>query len=115
MLHPRPGQTCALLTPLAKDTELVTFGVCQDNPGLVTLADINPLCTMGHQSNHLGILVIRPEVEMQSAAAGGRRADPPDLVRTPRQPPARAPAVRSRRAGKSAPSIRTAVTAKAAG
>jgi hypothetical protein len=56
-----------LLTLLAKDTELVTFGVCQYNPRLITLANINTLCAMSHQTSHLGVLVIRPEVEMQSA------------------------------------------------
>jgi hypothetical protein len=56
-----------LLTPLAKDTELVAFGVCQYNPRLITLANINTLCAMSHQTSHLGVLVIRPEVEMQPA------------------------------------------------
>jgi hypothetical protein len=55
------------LTPLAKDTELVAFGVCQYHPRLITLANINTLCAMSHQTSHLGVLVIRPEVEMQSA------------------------------------------------
>jgi hypothetical protein len=55
------------LTSLAEDTELVTFGVCQYNPRLITLANINMLCAMSHQTSHLGVLVIRPEVEMQSA------------------------------------------------
>lgn len=62
-----PIQACVLLTPLAEDTELVAFGVCQDNPRLTTLADINTLCAMSYQTSHLGFLVIRPEVEMQSA------------------------------------------------
>jgi hypothetical protein len=61
------GPNAQLLTPLAKDTELVTFGVCQYNPRLITLANINTLCAMSHQTSHLGVLVIRPEVEMQSA------------------------------------------------
>ncbi len=52
---------------LAKDTELVTFGVCQYNPQLITLANIDVPCAMSHQTSHLGVLVIRPEVEMQSA------------------------------------------------
>lgn len=56
-----------LLTSLAKDTELVAFRVCQYNPRSITLADIHTLCAMGHQTSHLGVLVIRPEVEMQSA------------------------------------------------
>ena len=55
------------MTSLAKDTELVTFGVCQYNPRLITLANINTLCAMSQQTSHLGVLVIRPEVEMQSA------------------------------------------------
>ena len=53
--------------PLAKDTELVAFGVGQDNPRLLTLANIDTLCAVRHQASHLGVLVIRPEVEMQSA------------------------------------------------
>lgn len=56
-----------LLTSLAKDTELITFGVCQYNPRLITLANISTLRAMSHQTSHLGVLVIRPEVEMQSA------------------------------------------------
>lgn len=52
---------------MAKDTELVTFGVGQYNPRLITLANINTLCAMSHQTSHLGVLVIRPEIEMQSA------------------------------------------------
>ncbi len=55
------------MTSLAKDTELVTFGVCQYNPRLITLANINTLCAVSHKTSHLGVLVIRPEVEMQSA------------------------------------------------
>ena len=57
----------ALLTSLAKDAELVAFWVCQDNPRRLTLADIHTLCAMSHQTSHLGVLVIRPEVEMQAA------------------------------------------------
>lgn len=52
---------------MAEDTELVTFGVGQHNPRLITLANINTLRAMSHQTSHLGVLVIRPEVEMQSA------------------------------------------------
>jgi len=55
------------LTSLAKDAELVTFWVCQYNPRwVITLTNINTLCAMSHQTSHLGVLVIRPEVEMQS-------------------------------------------------
>jgi hypothetical protein len=53
--------------PLAKDTELVTFGIFQYNPRLITLANINMLCAVSHKTSYLGVLVIRPEVEMQSA------------------------------------------------
>ena len=56
-----------LLTPLAKDTELVALGVCQDNPRLMSLADVNMPRAMGHQTGHLGVLIIWPEIEMQSA------------------------------------------------
>ena len=52
---------------MAEDTELVTFWVGQYNPRLITLADINMLCAMSDQTSNLGVLVIRPEVEMQSA------------------------------------------------
>jgi hypothetical protein len=51
----------------AKDTELVAFGVCHDNPRLVTLANVDTLCAMSLKASHLGVLVIRPEVEMQPA------------------------------------------------
>ena len=51
--------------PLAKDTELVAFGICHDNPRLVTLANVDTLRAMSLKASHLGVLVIRPEVEMQ--------------------------------------------------
>ena|SRR5207302_1434345 len=53
--------------PLAKDTELVAFGVGHDNPRLVTLANVDTLRAMSLKASHLGVLVIRPEVEMQPA------------------------------------------------
>jgi hypothetical protein len=53
--------------PLAKDTELVAFGVCHDNPRLVTLANVDTLRAMSLKASHLGVLIIRPEVEMQPA------------------------------------------------
>jgi hypothetical protein len=53
--------------PLAKDTELVAFGVCHDNPWLVTLANVDAPRAKSLKASHLGALVIRPEVEMQSA------------------------------------------------
>ncbi|EKX68603.1 hypothetical protein STRIP9103_09320 [Streptomyces ipomoeae 91-03] len=34
---------------------------------MITLANINTLRAMSHQTSHLGVLVIRPEVEVQSA------------------------------------------------
>jgi hypothetical protein len=64
---PHAGSTQQLLTSLAEDAELVAFRVCQDDPRLITLADVDALCAMSHQTSHLGILVIRPEVEVQSA------------------------------------------------
>lgn len=51
--------------PLAEDTELVAFGVGHDNPRLVTLANVDTLRAMSLKASHLGVLVIRPEVEMQ--------------------------------------------------
>jgi hypothetical protein len=51
--------------PSAKDTELVAFGVCHDNPRLVTLANVDTSRAMSFKASHLGVLVIRPEVEMQ--------------------------------------------------
>jgi hypothetical protein len=61
------GSLQQLLTWLAKDAELVTFWVCQYNPRLITLANINTLCAMSRQPSHLDVLVIRPEGAMQSA------------------------------------------------
>lgn len=49
---------------MAQDTEFVTFRVGQDNPRLITLADVNLLCATGHQPSHLGVLVIGREVKM---------------------------------------------------
>jgi hypothetical protein len=53
--------------PLTKHTELVAFGVCHDNPRLVTLADVDTLRAMSLKASHFGVLVIRPEVEVQPA------------------------------------------------
>ena len=53
------------LMPLAKDAELVAFGVCHDNPRLVTLANVDTLRAKSLKASHLGVLVIRPEVKMQ--------------------------------------------------
>jgi hypothetical protein len=53
--------------PPPKDTELVAFGVCHDNPRLVTLANVDTPCAMSLKASHLGVLVIRPEVEVQPA------------------------------------------------
>jgi len=50
-----------------KDAELVAFGICQDNPRCITLTDVNTLCAMSDETSHLGVLVVGPEVEMQSA------------------------------------------------
>ena len=56
------------LTPSwAKDAELVAFGVGQHDPGSIPLADVHPPCAMSDQPGHLGVLVIGPEVEVQSA------------------------------------------------
>lgn len=52
---------------MAEDTEFVIFRVCQHNPRLITLADVDTLCPMSQQPSHLGVLVIRPEVEMEPA------------------------------------------------
>jgi hypothetical protein len=52
--------------PLAKEAELVAFGVCHDNPRLVTLANVDTLRAKSLKTSHLGVLVIRPEVEMQA-------------------------------------------------
>jgi hypothetical protein len=52
---------------LAKNAELVAFGVGQHDPGSIPLADVHPPCAMSDQPSHLGVLVIRPEVEVQSA------------------------------------------------
>ena len=59
--------TASLVRSLAQDAELVAFRVCQHNPGLISLSDINTLRAMRNQPSHLGGLVIRSEVEMQSA------------------------------------------------
>lgn len=37
-----------LLRSLAEDTELVTFGVRQNNPGPITLTNVDTLCAMSH-------------------------------------------------------------------
>lgn len=61
------GSRQQLPTSAAKNAELVTFWVCQYDPRLFTLTNINTLCAMGYQTSHLSVLVIRSEVEMQSA------------------------------------------------
>ena len=52
---------------MAKDAELVALGVGQHDPGSIPLADVHPPCAMRDQPSHLGVLVIRPEVEVESA------------------------------------------------
>ena len=52
---------------MAKDAELVALGVGQHDPGSIPLADVHPSCAMRDQPSHLGVLVIRPEVEVESA------------------------------------------------
>ena len=54
------------MTSLTENTELIAFGVCQYNPRLLALANVDTLSAVSDQSSHLGVLVIRPEVEMQS-------------------------------------------------
>ena len=56
-----------LMPSWAKDAELVAFGVGQHDPGSIPLADIHPPCAMSDQPSHLGVLVIGPKVEVQSA------------------------------------------------
>lgn len=41
------------LLPLPKDTELIAFGVCRDNPRLLTLADVDALRAMRLKAGHL--------------------------------------------------------------
>jgi hypothetical protein len=62
--------------PSTKNAKLVTLRVGQHDPGLLTLADIDTLCTMGHWTSDLGVLIIRPEVEMQPALAHLGHIDP---------------------------------------
>ena len=38
----------------SEDAELVAFRVCQDNPRLITLANVHTLCAMSHETSHLG-------------------------------------------------------------
>lgn len=52
---------------LAKDAEFVAFGIGQHYPRSIPLADVHTPCAMSDQTSHLGVLVIRPEVEVQSA------------------------------------------------
>ena len=56
-----------LMPSLAKDAELVAFGVGQHDPRSIPLADVHTLCAVSDQTSHLGVLVIRPEIEVQSA------------------------------------------------
>lgn len=62
--------------PLAEDTELVAFWVCHDNPRLVTLANVDALRAMSLKASHLGVLVIRSEVEMQPVLNGLALTEP---------------------------------------
>jgi hypothetical protein len=65
--HSRPRAPRRFIRSCAKDAELVAFGVGQHDPGSIPLADVHPPPrTMSDQSSHLGVLVIRPEIEVQS-------------------------------------------------
>jgi len=55
------------VSSLANDTGLVAFGVCHHNPRLLTLANVDALRAMSLKTSHLGVLVIRPEAQMQPA------------------------------------------------
>jgi hypothetical protein len=55
------------MMPLSKDTELVAFGVCHDNPRLVSLANVDTRRPVNLKASHVGLLDIRPEEEMQPA------------------------------------------------
>src|SRR3954447_16564244 len=59
--------TSQFMRSWAKNAELVAFGVGQHDPGSIPLADVHPPRAMSDQPSHLGVLVIRPEVEVQSA------------------------------------------------
>lgn len=52
--------------PLTEHAELVSFGIGQDGPGLVTLAHVRRPRTQGEQTTDLGILVDRTKVEMEA-------------------------------------------------
>ena len=43
------------LMALAKDTELIAFGVCHDNPRLVTLANVDTLRAMSLKACSLSV------------------------------------------------------------
>lgn len=68
---------------LAKDAELVAFGIGQHDPRSIPLAYVHTLCAMSDQSSHLRVLVIGPEVEVQSAF-GPLALIEPDEVQTRR-------------------------------
>jgi hypothetical protein len=51
---------------MAKDAELVAFGVGQHDPRSIPLADVHAPRAVRDQTRHLGILVIRAKVEMES-------------------------------------------------
>ena len=61
------GEHTHLMPSLAKDAELVAFGVRQHDPRSIPLADVHAPCAVSDQTSHPGVLVIRPKVEMQAA------------------------------------------------
>lgn len=75
----RAGRSSRLWASLAEDAELVAFRVCQDDPRLVALTDVNALCTLGDETSHLGGLVVRPEVEVQAALGLPALVEPDEL------------------------------------
>lgn len=72
-----------LWTSHRKDTELVALGVCQDNPRLITLTNVDAPCAVRHKALHLRGLVLGSEVEMQSALSPSALIKPDEVQ--PRQ------------------------------
>ena len=51
----------------AEDAELVALRVRQHDPRGVTLSDVDASCAVSDQPSYFGVLVIGPEVEVESA------------------------------------------------
>ena len=56
----------------AQYAELVTFWISEDDPGLRSLTYIGPRGTESEHARNLAVLIVRPQIEMETVLDGLR-------------------------------------------